>query len=102
MISIGQWRAAIGCFCPRLNKQRCVPITRIYINSRSPGLCVRLALALSLAIIICGDVESNPGPESQSAIMKELKDLRSSIDNQFQSLKTDVVSMRKQQGKYER
>ena len=66
MITTDQWRAVIGCFSPRANKR--VPALRKIIISpgKSTRLCFSLLLAISLHLVLSGDVETNPGPNGSS------------------------------------
>ena len=61
MITIVQWRAAIGSFNPTRTKARSTH--GIVISGRPIRTALRLILSLSLCIILSGDVETNPGPE---------------------------------------
>ena len=94
MISIEQWREAIGCFCPRRRDTR-RPSPGLKMNSCSASLCLRLVLALSLAIVISGDVETNPGPATDQQILKELRDMRTSMESQLKNLNGDLVSLKR-------
>ena len=60
-ISIEQWRSKIGCFGqPNKSKPRfIVLVVHLSIGQKS-GL--RVAICLAAILIICGDVEQNPGP----------------------------------------
>ena len=95
MISITQWRATIGCFSPQ-HKQKCrASHSGMFKNISLAGISVslRLCIALSLVILACGDVEQHPGPDLNE-IMKELKEMRRSMDSQFDSLKQDINNIK--------
>ena len=58
----------------------------------STGL--RIALLISLCIILSGDVESNPGPETLAEVMTELKAMRREIERNFQELRHDISTLK--------
>ena len=64
MIPIDQWRAAIGCFNPRVGngfgKVLCRGSTCSYYNIK-PFILV-IIIVSSIVLIMAGDVELNPGP----------------------------------------
>ena len=91
MIGIEQWRAKIGCFNP--NRKKAGTSQVMIVSGQSIRAGFRLVLALSLCIILAGDVEVNPGPTIDD-VMKEIKDLRMANDKHFNSLKTEVASLR--------
>ena len=91
MISIEQWRARIGCFNPSRKKAGTNQV--IIVSGQSISVGLRLVLALSLCIILAGDVEVNPGPTIDD-VMTELKDLRLANDQHFNSLKNEISSLR--------
>ena len=71
MITTDQWRAVIGCFSPRANK-RVPPLRKIFISpGKSTRLCLRLLLAISLHLVVSGDVETNPGPNNGSSVLEQ-------------------------------
>jgi len=64
-ISIEQWRCKIGCFSqPNKCKTR-VNVIRVQLTTGlKSGL--RLVIFLAAILILCGDVEQNPGPPKSS------------------------------------
>ena len=92
MISIVQWRAAIGSFSPRRKTKRNGPKQTLNVNFGSSGICLKLILALSILVIVSGDIESNPGPDIND-VLAEIKDMRLSMDNQFKTLKGDIEAI---------
>jgi len=64
-ISIEQWRCKIGCFN---EPKKCT--TRANVNNvhLTTGLKsgLRLVICLAAILILCGDVEQNPGPPKPS------------------------------------
>ena len=64
-ISIEQWRSKIGCFSqPKKCKTR-LPVLVVQLNTEfKNGL--RLIVCLAAILILCGDVEQNPGPSECS------------------------------------
>ena len=91
MISIEQWRARIGCFNPSRKKTGTCKV--IVVGGQSIRVGLRLILALSLCIIIAGDVEVNPGPTIND-VMAEIKELRVANDRHFNSLKDEISALR--------
>ena len=61
MISLEQWRAVIGCFWSRGHKSRS-EVTKIVITPGNARLGMRILLFYSLALLLSGDIETNPGP----------------------------------------
>ena len=53
---------------------------------------MRLILAFPILVIVCGDIESNPGPDFND-VLSEIKDMRLYIGNQFKTLKGDIVTI---------
>jgi len=64
-ISIEQWRCKIGCFSqPNKFKTR-VNVIHVHLTTGlKSGL--RLVICLAAILILCGDVEQNPGPPKHS------------------------------------
>ena len=64
-ISIEQWRCKIGCFSqPNKFKTR-VNVIHVHLTTGlKSGL--RLVICLAAILILCGDVEQNPGPPKSS------------------------------------
>jgi hypothetical protein len=70
-INVNQWMLRIGCFCLRLQAGKldgdedtdCKPnfILVLFMVCHAN----RNLLLIMLLLMICGDVETNPGPESQ-------------------------------------
>ena len=60
MITLQQWRAVIGCFCP--NRRSKTTIHGITIKRHAVSLVLRIAIVMSLCLLLSGDIESNPGP----------------------------------------
>ena len=54
---------------------------------------MRLVLALSLAIVLCGDVEVNPGPSIEE-VLKELRDFKTTTDDRLNTIKSDVSNLK--------
>ena len=91
MISIQQWRVAIGCFNPGRRKSWSPGV--IVLGGQPIRTGLRLLLAISVCIILCGDVETNPGP-SITDVLKELREFRASSDLHFETLKGEIGSLR--------
>ena len=92
MISIEQWRSVIGCFCHRQSKS--VHRSPRGIQLCKSSLCLRLALVFALAIVLCGDVETNPGPtmDEQFASLTEFVSERLDvISASITELRTDII-----------
>ncbi|GFR95244.1 hypothetical protein ElyMa_006269700 [Elysia marginata] len=64
MIAIEQWRAVIGCFAPVEPKKRLTSVS-LTVSTQSFKMIFRL-VSLSALLIMCGDVELNPGPKANS------------------------------------
>lgn len=74
-IAIDLWRIRIGCFSPRINRgassnKHFFPVfatkkTACILLSASIRL-LKVCLCFSLLLLLCGDVEVNPGPLSQN------------------------------------
>ena len=92
MIGIQQWRAVIGCFVRRSAKQK-TKITTLNVPLGSL-LNIKMTLLFSLCILLCGDIESNPGPENYQSIMDELKTMRKENENNFKDLRQDISSLK--------
>ena len=108
MIGLEQWRARIGCFCPK--QKRVVLAQKLYLSRGAVSITLKIVLALSLCLILANDVETNPGPVGDkgsittrqsklnfpqseptlSDVMKSLDNVRSSI----QSLTDDVKEVK--------
>jgi len=60
-ISLEQWRGKIGCFN---QPKKCKTRLNVLVVHLSMGLRsgLRMAICLAAILIICGDVEQNPGP----------------------------------------
>ena len=91
MIALEQWRAVIGCFNPRRNKTLSAKV--IVLSGQPIRTGLRLLLALSLCIVLSGDVETNPGPGIEQ-VLTELKEFREHTDRHFEALKSDISSLR--------
>jgi len=64
-ISIEQWRCKIGCFSqPNKCRTRVNVIHVLLTTGLKSGL--RLVICLAAILILCGDVEQNPGPPKSS------------------------------------
>lgn len=57
MISLEQWRAVIGCFRPTKSGSR-----HNIVSNFKPTRTITLLIVVSLTLMLCGDVELNPGP----------------------------------------
>ena len=93
MISTQQWRAVIGCFCPHRGKP--LSLRTICISGRPISIGLRVLLAISLCIVMSGDVETNPGP-GYNDVMKELKEFRQANEELLKDLKTEMTSLKKE------
>lgn len=93
MICIQQWRAVIGCFCRK-------PPTRkgkINILNVSLGSFVNMKVTLlfTLCIVLCGDVETNPGPHNNyQGILDELRIMRQENESNFKDLHQNISSLK--------
>ena len=64
-ISIEQWRCKIGCFSQPNKCRTRVNVIHVHlITGLKSGL--RLVICLAAILILCGDVEQNPGPPKSS------------------------------------
>ena len=86
MISVEQWRAVIGCFSPRRRKAldpvtqfNSAELKRLFRHRR-----VAVLFVVGAMLMMCGDVESNPGPPK--------KILQSKLDASFSSSSTPNTS----------
>ena len=88
MIDTEQWRAKIGCFAPRSKKKN--KLSSITIPS--VRLALRITIALSLCVIIAGDVEKNPGPDTRSFdnLKETLLAAIDKLDTKINNLVTEV------------
>ena len=93
MISVQQWRAAIGCFSP--NRRKTHTNHGIVFSAQLTSLGLRLTLFLSLCIVIAGDVETNPGPE-YADILAEIRGFRKDCEENFDSLQNEISKVRKE------
>ena len=91
MIAIEQWRAVIGCFNPCRKKTLTQRVIVLSGQPISTGL--RLVLALSLCIVLSGDVETNPGPGIDQ-VLAELREFRTQTDRHFETLNGSISSLR--------
>jgi len=68
-ISIEQWRCKIGCF-RQTNKRKSRLLVNMLAVHMNTGLKsgLRAMICLAAILIMCGDVEQNPGPKSESSI----------------------------------
>ena len=85
-VSLETWRARIGSFCPFAKNKMKFPA--LYINKGAVSNTVRLALAFSLIILTCGDVESNPGPTLPPDHQADARQTRSSSSSLRQTTLT--------------
>ena len=90
MISIQQWRARIGCFCARHRKHS--KLNTLVVSSKPIRIGLRLLIAVSLCLVLAGDVETNPGPDG--TLLTELKEFRIATEKNFENLKKDINSIR--------
>ena len=68
-ISIEQWRCKIGCFSQPKKCTTRVNVNNVHLTSGlKSGL--RLVICLAAILILCGDVEQNPGPSTDGARRK--------------------------------
>ena len=93
MIDIVTWRVRIGCFCPRrTNKNR---LRVLKVNRWTLSCLLRIIIALSLCLILSGDVETNPGPESTiEDVLAEIRASREENRTQFETIRKDIVELR--------
>ena len=89
MISVDQWRAAIGCFSPRREKLTPKPVSININNGQLFSIGVKIFIIISLCIILSGDVETNPGPTYEQ-ILNELKAMRRDNNQHFKDLRDDI------------
>ena len=87
MITIDQWRAAIGCFNPTRTKT--LSAGGLVLSGGPIRLGLRLTLALSLCLILSGDVESNPGPPLT------LQDIHDNINSKFDIMQLQITDISK-------
>ena len=65
-ISIEQWRCKIGCFRQTNTRKSRLNMLAVHMNTGlKSGL--RVMICLAAILIMCGDVEQNPGPKSGSS-----------------------------------
>ena len=89
MISVDQWRAVIGCFAPRHNKQAPKPGSINLNNRHFFSVGVKVFIVISLCLLLSGDVETNPGPEYEE-ILNEIKAMRQDNNKHFKELRDDI------------
>ena len=93
MISIEQWRAKVGSFLPKPPSFN-PPI--VWVNfgemrNRAKHRHVVFLFCVAYTLMLCGDVESNPGPaEGYEEIMNELKEQRKQNTEHFKSMSNDM------------
>ena len=92
MISTQQWRAVIGCFVRKPPKRK-TKITSLNVSLGS-FMNMRLTLIFTLCILLCGDVETNPGPDNNQDILEEIRKLRQENDKNFKDLQRNITSLR--------
>ena len=62
-VDIAMWRVRIGCFCqPNRSVNRLRVLTLPKSTYKLCFMCVRATMCLSIMLMLCGDVEINPGP----------------------------------------
>ena len=95
MIGIEQWRAVIGCFVARA-KAVSQPVTRLQVGKRlcTHRHCVVLFVVVA-ALMLCGDVEANPGPVSAESkeILDEIRALRQEQNENFNDLRKEMKTV---------
>jgi len=64
-ISIEQWRSKIGCFSQQNKSKTRLKTLVVHLNAWLKS-SLRVAVCLAAILIICGDVEQNPGPSECS------------------------------------
>ena len=64
-IDVCQWRARIGLFTHPMSKVKCPAILSVRTNNLH--LTMRLTLLFSVVLLLCGDIEANPGPRTQDS-----------------------------------
>ena len=65
-ITIQQWRYKIGCFNQPNKCKNHLNVFVVHVNKRFK-LGLRVAICLAAILILCGDVEQNPGPPQSIA-----------------------------------
>ena len=65
-VDITVWRARIGCFICRGKRIKRLKVI-ILTNGikKSISLILRVSTCMAVLILLCGDVETNPGPPKQ-------------------------------------
>ena len=88
MISIDQYRSAIGLYVHRAHKMK-NRLDVLLIDGRKVSLAVRITLFLLLVI---GNVERHPGPVTLTSLASKVKDLEEnfeSMQEEFQRMKDE-------------
>ncbi|XP_052249747.1 uncharacterized protein LOC127857388 [Dreissena polymorpha] len=65
-VDITTWRVRIGCFVVKQRLAKCVKMLILSKGvKKSISFIWRLSTCMAILIILCGDVERNPGPPRQ-------------------------------------
>ena len=103
-VTLQQWRIRIGSFVQLGPKLRFVP-SMLVIRGRTLTLTLRCTLVMAILLLLCGDVEVNPGPvltrlmSAQKCDYKDpsdIKDLKSSVDyfnKQFKTMESRIETL---------
>lgn len=80
-VDVATYRARVGCFHPRKTRDKHFPMFKcLYIQRFCDAGCLKLLVVTSVMLMLlsnAGDVESNPGPPTNS---EKIDQLRVSID----------------------
>ncbi len=87
MIDIQLWRVRIGCFRPR--RKPVSSMKTMTLSRGSVSLTLKVIIALSLCVVLSGDVETNPGPEIEE-ILSEIRNMREENKRNFQDIKKTI------------
>ena len=84
-ISVDMWRARIGCFAQKM-KTVLFKYAAIYLSRCVRSVTLNVVFGLSILIIQCGDVETNPGPpkfnQELTKLLDEVKEMKT-LENEL-------------------
>ena len=110
-VSISLWRARIGCFMQR-SKQTSFKIAAIHVSrcvKVQASMLVKITLCIAVLLILCGDVETNPGPDTRQTKLsfkmderklhdelKKIMDGQEKLSSRIQKLEAENIRLKEQ------